>query len=217
MDTYPRAEERFHMVEQQIRARDITNPRVLKAMQEIPRHLFVPPHFSGSAYSDAPLPIGEGQTISQPYIVALMTALLDPQPTDRILEIGCGSGYQAAILSVLVLEVTTVERLPAVADRARMNIKELGLENINIIVGDGSKGYPQNAPYDGILIAAATPEMPVHLISQLNDDGILVAPVGDQEIQELITLKKNRQGTTRSSHGGVRFVPLIGRYGWSET
>lgn len=214
MDSYPRADERSTMVEQQVRARGITNPKVLMAMREIPRHLFVPPPYTASAYSDAPLPIGYGQTISQPYIVALMTELLDPHSTDRILEVGSGSGYQAAVLSLLVHQVTTIERIPAVADRARRLLDELGLNNIRIITGDGTRGYPGDAPYDGILITAATPRIPPPLISQLNDGGTLVAPVGGRETQELIVLKKNKQETMRSSHGGVRFVPLIGEYGW---
>lgn len=213
----PLAEERSRMVEQQIRARGITNPRVLAAMREIPRHLFIPPPYTADAYSDAPLPIGNGQTISQPYIVALMTDLLDPQPEDRVLEIGAGSGYQAAVLSRLVKNVTTIERIPAVADLARKNIGLLGLENISIIVADGTQGYQQNAPYDGIIITAAAPEIPLPLVEQLDDEGTLVAPIGGREIQELIVLKKHGDRIVQSSHGGVRFVPLIGEYGWIDT
>jgi protein-L-isoaspartate(D-aspartate) O-methyltransferase len=217
MDTFPRADERSRMVEYQIRSRGISNPHVLGAMREIPRHLFIPPPYNTSAYDDAPLPIGNGQTISQPYIVALMTELLDPRPEDHVLEIGAGSGYQAAILSILVQHVTTIERIPAVADLARENLAKIGLKNISIIVGDGTKGYPEHAPYDGIMITAATPEIPKPLIDQLAVGGILVAPVGGREIQELITVTKNENGTLRSSHGGVRFVPLIGEHGWADT
>jgi len=217
MDTYPRADERSQMVEQQIRSRGITNPRVLGAMREIPRHLFIPPPYDRSAYEDAPLPIGNGQTISQPYIVALMTELLDPQPTDHILEIGAGSGYQAAILSMLVQHITTIERIPEVADLARKNLEKIGLKNISIIVGDGTRGYPDNAPYHGIMITAATPEIPTPLIDQLAIGGVLVAPVGDREIQELVTVTKKENGIVRLAHGGVRFVPLIGEYGWADT
>jgi len=205
------------MVEHQIRSRGITNSRVLTAMREIPRHLFIPPPYNTSAYEDAPLPIGNGQTISQPYIVALMTALIDPLPEDRVLEIGAGSGYQAAILSMLVQQVTTIERIPAVADLARENLVKIGLQNISIIVGDGTRGYPDHAPYDGIMITAATPEIPPPLIDQLTIGGILVAPVGGREIQELITLTRNENGVVRSSHGGVRFVPLIGEHGWADS
>jgi len=217
METFPRADERTRMVEQQIRARGITNPRVLDAMREIPRHIFVPPPYTSSAYSDAPLPIGNGQTISQPYIVALMTDLLEPQPEDRVLEIGAGSGYQAAILARLVSHVTTIERIHAVADLARKNLASLGLKNISIIAGDGTEGYRENAPYDGIVITAATPQIPPPLIDQLDEGGTLVAPVGGRDLQELITLKKYHGRTVQSSHGGVRFVPLIGEHGWSDT
>jgi protein-L-isoaspartate(D-aspartate) O-methyltransferase len=205
------------MVELQIRARGITNPRVLEAMREIPRHLFVPPPYTSSAYTDAPLPIGNGQTISQPYIVAFMTDLLDPRPGNKIMEIGAGSGYQAAVLARLVRHVTTIERIPAVADLARKNIAMLGIGNVSIIVGDGTEGYRQNAPYDGIIITAATPQIPPPLIEQLGEGGLLVAPVGGREIQELIVLKKQGNNTVQSSHGGVRFVPLIGQYGWADT
>lgn len=217
MNTYPRDDERSRMVEQQIRSRGITNPRVLGAMREIPRHLFIPPPYDGSAYEDTPLPIGNGQTISQPYIVALMTELLDPHPNDNILEIGAGSGYQAAILSMLAQHVTTIERIPDVADLARKNLAKLGLKNTSILIGDGTRGYPDNALYNGIMITAATPEIPHPLIDQLATGGVLVAPVGDREIQELGTVTKKESGIVRSTHGGARFVPLIGEYGWADT
>jgi len=217
MTTYPRDDERCQMVEQQIRSRGITNPRVLGAMREIPRHLFIPPPYDRSAYEDTPLPIGNGQTISQPYIVALMTELLDPQSTDHVLEIGAGSGYQAAILSLLVQHVTTVERIPAVADLAKENLEKLGCKNFSIVLGDGTRGYPDNAPYNGIMITAATPEIPKPLIDQLAIGGVLVAPVGGREIQELVTMTKKERGIVRLAHGGVRFVPLIGEYGWVDT
>jgi protein-L-isoaspartate(D-aspartate) O-methyltransferase len=217
MNVYSRADERSRMVEHQIRSRGIFNIRVLTAMREIPRHLFIPSPYDRSAYEDSPLPIGNGQTISQPYIVALMTDLLDPKPEDQVLEIGAGSGYQAAILSMLVRHVTTIERIPTVADLARENLAKLGLKNISIVVGDGTRGYPKHAPYDGIMITAATPEIPRPLIDQLAVGGILVAPVGGREIQELITLTRYKNEVMRSSHGGVRFVPLIGEHGWADT
>ncbi len=217
MEIYPRADERSRMVEQQIRSRGISNPRVLTAMREIPRHLFIPSPYNISAYEDSPLPIGNGQTISQPYIVALMTDLLDPGPEDHVLEIGAGSGYQAAVLSMLVRRVTTIERIPAVANLARENLEKIGLKNISIVVGDGTQGYPKHAPYDGIMITAATPEIPRPLIEQLAVGGILVAPVGGRDIQELITITRHENKMVRSSHGGVRFVPLIGEYGWADT
>ena len=178
------------MVEQQIRARGIANPRLLAAMREIPRHFFVPEPYTSSAYTDAPLPIGNGQAISQPYIVALMTDLLRTRSNDRVLEIGAGSGYQAAIRARLVKQVTTIERIPAVAKLAQDNIAPLRLGNISIIVGDGTEGYRENAPYNGILFTAASPKIPPPLVEQLDEGGTLVAPVGDREIQELISLKK---------------------------
>jgi len=216
MSAYPRAEERHRMVERQIEARGIHNARVLAAMREIPRHLFIPPPFDQSAYDDNPLPIGNGQTISQPYIVALMTELLRPGPSDNMLEIGAGSGYQAAILSRLVHRLTTVERIPAVVNLARNNLKLLGIQNVEVIEGDGTQGYPQNAPYDGIIVTAATPEIPQALTDQLADGGRVVAPVGGRDIQELVTLEKQGDRMIPQYHGGVRFVPLIGRHGWEN-
>ena len=216
MSPYPRAEERKIMVERQIAARGIHDPGVLAAMLEIPRHLFIPPPHDRAAYDDNPLPIGNGQTISQPYIVAMMTELLHPKPTDNVLEIGAGSGYQAAILSRLVKRLTTIERISTVVDLAGRNLKSLGIENVVVIEGDGTLGYPENAPYNGIIITAATPEIPRPLIGQLADGGILVAPVGGRDIQDLITLHKQGQSIKEVSHGGVRFVPLIGQHGWEN-
>jgi protein-L-isoaspartate(D-aspartate) O-methyltransferase len=216
MSPYPRADERKAMVERQIAARGIHDPRVLAAMQEIPRHLFLPPPYDRAAYDDNPLPIGSGQTISQPYIVALMTELLHPKATDAVLEIGAGSGYQAAILSRLVRHLTTIERITTIADMARKNLKSIGIDNVVVIEGDGTLGYPDNAPYDGIIITAATPEVPKPIIAQLADGGILVAPVGGIDIQDLITLHKQGRSFIQESHGGVRFVPLIGQHGWEN-
>ncbi len=166
------------MVERQIEARGVRNPRVLTAMREVPRHLFIPPPYDRSAYEDSPLPIGNGQTISQPYIVALMTELLEPEPGDNMLEIGTGCGYQSAILANLVKKVTSIERIPVVADLARSNLNALGFPNVEIITTDGTLGYPQNAPYNGIIITAATPTVPMPLLEQLAENGRLVAPVG---------------------------------------
>jgi len=215
MVSYPRADERIRMVESQIAARGIHDPRVLAAMKEIPRHLFVPSPYDKSAYEDCPLPIGNGQTISQPYIVALMTELLMPQPTDNILEIGTGCGYQAAVLAALVSKVFSVERISEVAELAKANLKNVGCKNVEVIVGDGTTGYLQKAPYDGIIITAATPSVPKPLIEQLAEGGRLVAPVGGREIQELIRLRKTDGFLSEERHGGVRFVPLIGECGWS--
>ena len=216
MSPYPRADERKTMVERQIAARGIHDPRVLTAMMEIPRHLFIPAPYDRAAYDDNPLPIGRGQTISQPYIVARMTALLHPKDSDNVLEIGAGSGYQAAILSRLVRKLTTIERIAAVADLAKRNLKSLGIENVVVIEGDGTLGYPDNAPYDGIIITAATPEIPRPLIAQMAEGGTLVAPVGGRDIQDLITLHKKGGACVQESHGGVRFVPLIGQHGWEN-
>jgi protein-L-isoaspartate(D-aspartate) O-methyltransferase len=204
------------MVETQIEARGIHDPRVLEAMREIPRHVFIPGDLSGAAYHDRPLPIGKGQTISQPYIVALMTELLGVQPDDRVLEIGTGSGYQAAILARLAHEVVSLERIPEVAEQARKNLSALGITQVAVIVGDGTEGYPSRAPYDAIIITASTPEIPAPLIDQLADGGRLVAPVGGRDLQELVKLVRHGDRIERLSYGGVVFVPLIGRHGWQE-
>jgi protein-L-isoaspartate(D-aspartate) O-methyltransferase len=208
--------QRRQMVELQVRARGIRDERVLAAMEKVPRHLFVPENMRREAYDDRPLPIGDGQTISQPYIVALMTDLLDPHIGDRILEIGAGSGYQAAILSELASEVITIERIPAVAARARRNLSTAGSRPVEVIVGDGTLGYPQKAPYQGILVTAGTPEIPPPLIGQLADGGRLVAPVGPHGIQELVRLVREGERIRREAHGGVVFVPLIGEHGWRD-
>jgi len=215
MPPYPRADERLRMVEFQIAARGICDQRVLSAMKEVPRHLFVPPPYDKSAYEDCPLPIGNGQTISQPYIVALMTELLTLQPADSVLEIGTGCGYQAAVLAALVRKVTTIERIPEVAGLARANLAAVGSKNGDVIVGDGTMGYSQKAPYDGIIITAATPMVPRPLIEQLAEGGRLIAPVGGRDIQELLRIIKKGGSMNEEHYGGVRFVPLIGECGWS--
>jgi protein-L-isoaspartate(D-aspartate) O-methyltransferase len=212
----PYVEIRRRMVEQQIRSRGIRNERVLAVMEKVPRHLFVPDDMKRMAYDDRPLPIGDGQTISQPYIVALMTELLDPHAGDRVLEIGSGSGYQAAILAELASEVITIERLPAVAARARRNLSAAGSRPVEVVVGDGTLGYPRKAPYQGILVTAGTPDIPPPLIGQLADGGRLVAPVGPHGIQELVLVVREGERIRRESHGGVVFVPLIGEHGWRE-
>jgi protein-L-isoaspartate(D-aspartate) O-methyltransferase len=212
----PFTDERRRMVEEQIRARGIRNERVLAAMEKVPRHLFVPGNLTTAAYDDRPLPIGDGQTISQPYIVALMTELLDPHAGDRILEIGAGSGYQAAILAELATEVITIDRIPAVAARARRNLSTAGSRPVEVIVGDGTLGHPAKAPYQGILITAGTPEIPPPLLGELADGGRLVAPVGPHGIQELVLVWREGEKIRRESHGGVVFVPLIGEHGWRE-
>ncbi len=208
--------QRFEMVKYQIEARGIRDPRVLDAMREIPRHCFVPAPYREAAYRDGPLPIGGGQTISQPYIVALMTELLELGPADRVLEIGTGSGYQSAILAKLVAEVITVERLPEVADYARKNLASLGIKNVDVIVGDGTLGYPGRAPYQGVIITACAPDVPQPLVEQLADGGRLVAPVGSRDFQQLTKLVRHEGSVERFTYGGVAFVPLIGAFGWQE-
>ena len=208
--------QRFEMVKYQIEARGIRDPRVLDAMREIPRHLFVPESYREAAYRDSPLPIGGGQTISQPYIVALMTELLELGIVDRVLEIGTGSGYQAAILSMLAAEVITVERLPEVADFARKNLGRLGIKNVDVIVGDGTLGYQGRAPYQGIIITACAPKVPDPLVDQLAEGGRLVAPVGSRDFQELTKIVRHERSVERFTYGGVAFVPLIGAFGWQE-
>jgi protein-L-isoaspartate(D-aspartate) O-methyltransferase len=204
------------MVEHQIEARGIRDKRVLAAMRDVPRHLFVPSPYDRDAYADAPLPIGNGQTISQPYIVALMTTLLHPTPTGTVLEIGAGSGYQAAVLSALVRKVITVERIEKVAALARANLAAVSADNVKIIIGDGTLGYAAGGPYNGIIITAATPEIPVPLKEQLAEGGRLVAPVGDRILQELVVFERHGDRFPEERHGGVRFVPLIGEHGWEE-
>ncbi|MDK2915557.1 MAG: protein-L-isoaspartate(D-aspartate) O-methyltransferase [Euryarchaeota archaeon] len=211
-DPYQR--EREEMVEFQIRARGIGNERVLAAMQKVPRHLFVPKTWERAAYEDRPLPIGEGQTISQPYIVAVMTEQLEIRPRDRVLEIGTGSGYQAAILAELAAKVISVERLPGVADRARENLARAGVTGVEIVVGDGTQGYPPEAPYDAIIVTAASPSIPKPLIDQLAEGGRLVAPVGPRDCQDLVKLVKREGRVETIPLGGVCFVPLIGQFGW---
>jgi protein-L-isoaspartate(D-aspartate) O-methyltransferase len=214
MDEESFQQERIRMVERQIAARGVRDPRVLDAMRAIPRHRFVPENYRNAAYEDRPLPIGEGQTISQPYIVAVMTELLEPRPEDKVLEVGTGSGYQAALLSRLVSRVITLERLSGIAERARKNLEDLGITNVEVEVSDGTLGWPDQAPYDGILITASTPEIPPPLIDQLAEGGRLVAPVGGQGYQELVKLERHQKQIEKTYHGGVVFVPLIGRYGW---
>jgi len=214
MDT--RQAEREGMVRWQIEARGVKNPRVLQAMRSVPRHLFVPESYAREAYQDYPLPIGNGQTISQPYIVAVMTELLSPESGDLILEIGTGSGYQAAILAACGAQVISIERIPQVADLAEENLRKAGIHNIRVFCMDGTAGYPDKAPYNGILITAATPRLPPPLLEELAEGGRLVAPVGDQHIQELIRVVRTGDEYHTERYGGVRFVPLIGMYGWKK-
>lgn len=211
-----REEERIKMVQDQIEARGVRNPRVLSAMRSVPRHLFVPESYAREAYADHPLPIGNGQTISQPYIVAVMTELLAPASGDIILEIGTGSGYQAAILAACGARVISIERIAEVSHLAEENLRRAGVAGVTIITSDGTVGCPENAPYSGILITAATPDIPTPLKSQVADRGRIVAPVGSRDIQELIRLTRTGDTFLKEIFGAVRFVPLIGEYGWSS-
>ena len=206
----PEQEAREKMVRSQIAARGVSEPRVLAAMREVPRHLFVEPEFRKEAYADHPVPIGEGQTVSQPYIVALMTQLLDVGPNDRVLEIGTGSGYQSAVLSKLAKEVDTIEILPALSEKAAARLKELGCENVHFLVGDGYRGWPEKAPFDGIIVTAAPREIPQPLVDQLASKGKMVIPVGDF-YQELKVFTKHADGTVSEDDVlPVRFVPMTG-------
>jgi protein-L-isoaspartate(D-aspartate) O-methyltransferase len=204
------------MVRWQIEARGIRDRRVLEAMRAVPRHRFVPGHVLGAAYRDSPLPIGQGQTISQPYIVAFMTTELELTGVEKVLEIGTGSGYQAAILSYLAEKVITVERLPILARDSAALLGELGYDNVRVIVGDGTLGWPEEAPYDAIIVTAAAPEVPAPLQWQLTDGGRLLAPVGPRWSQELVRVRRRGDAFHTETLMGVAFVPLIGERGWQE-
>lgn len=204
------------MVERQIRARGVRHARVLEAMLAVPRHRFVPDEYRAAAYDDRPLPIGEGQTISQPYMVAAMTAALDPPPEGRVLEVGTGSGYQAAVLARLARDVITIERHARLAARAEEVLRGLGITNVRVVVGDGTLGYPEAQPYDGILVTAAAPHVPDTLRAQLVGGGRLVIPVGPTGFQELIVETRQSSGFTREVRDGCVFVPLIGVHGYPE-
>lgn len=205
---------RLTMIREQLQTRRILDERVLKAMAEVPRHFFVEPEYATQAYTDQALPIAAGQTISQPFIVALMAAALRIKPTDRILEIGTGSGYAAAIYSHLAAEVYTVERYRELAITASRRLDELQYDNIWIRAGDGTRGWPQYAPFDAISVAAAAPTAPRSLLAQLADHGRLVLPIGEPDDQVLICITRNGNRFTEESLSPVRFVPLIGAEGW---
>ena len=206
--------QRDRMVERQIVSRGVRDPAVLAAMRSVPRERFLPPDLAEFAYQDSPLPIAQGQTISQPFIVALMTEALGLGPDDRVLEIGTGSGYQAAVLSRLVAQVYSVELIPELARRARETLAELGYANVAIRIGDGADGWLEHAPYDAIVVAAGGPRIPEPLLAQLAPGGRLVIPVGEDKAQELVRVTRRRDGSfEREELGGVRFVPLVGARG----
>lgn len=208
---------RRRMVEQQIVARGITDQRVIEVMKTVPRHLFVEPGLQSHAYSDSSLPIGEKQTISQPFMVAAMSAALELQGHERVLEIGTGSGYQTAILAQLAKRVYSIERISTLASRARKVLDQLRLCNINIKIGDGTLGWKDQAPFDAILVAAGSPDVPAEYLAQLCIGGRLVMPVGDRDQQILIrVVRKAENSYERHQLMGCRFVPLIGEQGWAN-
>ena len=209
-------EVRHRMVEGQLAGRGIRDERVLDAMREVPRHRFVPEDMWDMAYRDTPLPIGHGQTISQPYIVAYMTQMLHLTPNDRVLEVGTGSGYQVAILSRLADHVYTIERVEELSKCAEQISHELGYHNITYRVGDGGYGWPEAAPFDAIIVTAAAPEVPQPLVAQLAEGASLVAPIGPAGYQELVRVIKQGEKTEVEHLVPVAFVPLVGEHGWRE-
>lgn len=208
--------QRGLMVELQLRARGIYDEEILSAFMNVPRHRFVGAALQNSAYADHPLPIGEGQTISQPYMVALMTQCLELKASGRVLEIGTGSGYQTAILAAIAAEVFTIERIPALTKNAEEILRELGYNNIRFLVGDGTKGWPEEAPFDGIVVTAGAPDLPGPLVEQLAEGGRLVIPVGGKWSQDLRVVRKVKGGMEEKSVCGCVFVPLVGEHGWGD-
>lgn len=204
------------MVDHQLRRRGIADARVLAAMARVPRHAFVPEHLREVAYDDRPLPIGNGQTISQPLIVAMMLEALELVGTERVLDVGTGSGYQAALLAELAREVISVEIIPALADTARALLARLGYANVQVVNADGSLGWPPRAPYDAIVAAAASPGVPPALVDQLAEGGRLVLPVGGYYDQDLVRLVRHGDEIERDNRGACAFVPLLGAQGWGR-
>jgi len=205
------------MVETQLRARGIHDRRVLDAMLRIPREQFVPENLRGQAYEDSPLPIGFGQTITQPYMTALMVELLELKGFEKVLDVGTGSGYHAAVLGALAWKVISIERIPELTVLARANLARAGLDkNVTVLCGDGSEGVPEEAPFDAISVAAASPHTPPALVEQLHDPGILVIPVGGREDQDLRVIRKHDGKIATRFASSCRFVPLVGRQGWKE-
>ncbi len=212
----PYLELRAEMVETQLRQRGVKDSRVLRAMALVPRHEFIPEQCRSFAYADEPLGIGEGQTISQPYIVAVMTEMLRLRGIERVLDIGTGCGYQSAVLSLLSREVYSAEIRPDLARGAAMRLQRLGFANVHVHCGDGSVGLKEFAPYDAILVAAAAPRVPDPLLEQLNEGGRLIAPIGAEDHQHLTIVTRQGSEYFTERHEGCRFVPLLGRYGWKD-
>lgn len=210
------AVERQRMVNRQLISRGIEDPAVLAAMNAVPRHEFVPPALRDQAYCDEPLPIGDGQTISQPFMVALMTEALQVSRGDRVLEIGTGSGYQAAVLAHMGTAVYSIERLPSLAAAAAKRLDDLGYTNVHVRAGDGNDGWPEAAPFDAVLVTAAAREIPRAPLQQLRLMGRMVLPVGSDDSQELVRIWRTEEGFREDYLGGCRFVRLIGRHGWES-
>ena len=212
-----RLSERHVMVKEQLEKRGIQNPWVLQAMLDIPRHFFLPDEQHLKAYEDRPIPIGQGQTISQPYIVALMVELIEPKDTDRVLEVGLGSGYSASVLRRVVKEVYAIERDPLLLDEARRRLERLPFGQIHLKTGDGTLGWSEAAPFDAILVTAGSPRIPETLLSQLKVGGVMVVPVGNREEQKLVRVVKSSETHFQEKElMAVRFVPLIGAEGWPQ-
>ena len=210
-------EEERNLMLQQLIKRGITDENVLQAMRELPRHLFVPEKQRKLSYEDRPLPIGHGQTISQPYVVALMSQMLALQTNEKVLEIGTGSAYQAAILAALSREVHSIERIESLALQAQSNLDNLDIKNVHIHIGDGSLGWPQESPYDAIIVTAAAPSVPETLLNQLSPTGRLLMPVGGAHRQTLQKCWRKNEGFHHKDYLPVAFVPLIGEHGWDES
>jgi protein-L-isoaspartate(D-aspartate) O-methyltransferase len=208
--------QRREMVEGQLRRHGIRAERVLDVMGRVPREAFVPDHLLGRAYADGALPVEHGQSISQPYMVALMTEALELDGDERVLEVGTGTGYQAAILAALCAAVYSVERIPELAESARQRLAEMGIANVEITVGDGTLGWPEHAPYDGIIVTAGAPDAPKPLLEQLADGGRLVVPLGDRFAQTLMVYTRQGGKTGERALCACKFVPLVGRCGWPE-
>jgi protein-L-isoaspartate(D-aspartate) O-methyltransferase len=213
-DPDPFLPQRLAMVALQLRHRGIRNERVLAAMERVPRHLFVPPGLQSSAYDDSPVPIGAGQTISQPFIVAYMLQELGIASESRVLEVGTGTGYEAALLAELAREVYTIERVPSLFVAARANLSRLGYANIEVAQGDGTRGLPEHAPFDRIIVAAAAPDVPAPLFEQLAEGGRMILPVGSAEVQDLLLIRKQDGNPVTLQLEGCRFVPLLGEQGF---
>ncbi len=209
-------QQRAEMVDAQLRRRGIRDERVLRAMEMVLRHEFVPWQLQREAYNDSPVPIGEGQTISQPYIVAHMLEVLRLSPEDRVLEVGTGTGYEAAVMSRIVREVYTIERFASLGEAAKKIFDRLGYTNIHVVIGDGSRGYVDAAPYDAIIVAAAAPRVPDALVKQLKNGGRAIVPVGEADLQQLLLVTKNDGGVQKQTLDACRFVPLVGEEGYAE-